>query len=472
MSEGRGVVVLGLGPGDPAHLTREAWQVLEAAGEVYLRTRHHPVAKALPEHLRVHSFDHLYETYETFEEVYEAIAQQVVELGRRPEGVVYAVPGHPRVGEASVGRLLAQAQEVGVPVRIVAGLSFIEPSLSAVGLDPLEGGLQVVDAMEVARRHHPPLDVDTPALIGQLYDRQLAADVKLTLMNAYPAEHPVTLVQRAGTPEERVWTMPLHELDRQQGLDDWTTLYVPPLPQPGSVNSLQDVVAHLRAPEGCPWDREQTHRTLRRHLLEETYEALTAIDAEDCDRLREELGDLLLQILMHVQMAIEGEGFRLGDVVAGTVAKLIHRHPHVFGQVQVADADEVLRNWETLKLEERKAAAEERDLFSGVATALPALAQAQEVQDRAHRVGWERPPAEALRAAIARHLDEAGRACEPEAREAAVGEAAFALVSLARELNVDAESALRRATARFVAAWREKNARGERRESESPGPEP
>jgi len=450
-----GITIVGLGPGDPAHWTREAWEVLQAAQEVYLRTLQHPAVKALPVHLQVHSFDDLYQTHESFEEVYEAIARQVVALGQRPQGVVYAVPGHPRVGESSVERVLALAREAGVPTRIVAGLSFVEPTLTCLGLDPLSGGLQVVDAMEVARRHHPPLDVDIPALVAQLYDRHLAAEVKLTLLNAYPPEHPVTLVQAAGTSRERTWTVPLHELDRQTDLDDWTTLYVPALPQPGSVTTLQDIVAHLRAPDGCPWDRQQTHQTLARHLLEETYEALAAIDADDAGKLREELGDLLLQVLMHAQMAVEGGEFSLADVVAQMIIKLIHRHPHVFGDVKVADADEVLRNWEILKQQERRAKAEEAgDLFSGVATALPALAQAQELQDRAARVGWVDERLEALRNAIQRcWMEVHGEALE-ESRSEALGEAAFALVALARSLGVDAESALRQANARFIRRWR------------------
>ncbi|MGC8838844.1 MAG: SAM-dependent methyltransferase, partial [Anaerolineae bacterium] len=176
-----GITILGLGPGNPSLLTREAWALLEAADEVYLRTAQHPTVEGLPPGLRIYSFDDLYEAAQTFDEVYEAIARRVLDLGQRPQGVLYAVPGHPWVGEATTRRILALAREAGIPVRIVEGLSFLEPTFSALALDPLDG-LQVVDALDLARQHHPQVVPERPVLVGQLYSRPLASDVKLTLM--------------------------------------------------------------------------------------------------------------------------------------------------------------------------------------------------------------------------------------------------------------------------------------------------
>jgi tetrapyrrole methylase family protein/MazG family protein len=444
----RGITIVGLGPGNPAHWTVEAREVLEKAQEVYLRTRHHPAVAALPAHLTVHSFDPLYEEGETFAQVYQAIAERVLALGRRPQGVVYAVPGHPLVGEESVQRILAGARERGLPVHIVAGLSFIEPVLTCLGLDPL-GGLQIVDATELAARHHPHLDPDLPALVAQLYCRELAADVKLTLLNLYPPEHPATLVRAAGTAEEESRACPLYELDRQKEIDDLTTLYVPPLPRPGSLTTLQEIVAHLRAPDGCPWDREQTHQTLRPHLLEECYEVLAALDADDPQLLREELGDLLLQILLHAQIAVEEGEFSLAQVAESIIAKLIHRHPHVFGDVRVADAQEVLRNWEQIKQEER---GEKGGLFSGLPPSLPALARSQEIQKRAARLGFDWPDREGVWAKVEEELGEL-REAQEEGRASELGDLIFVLVNLARWLGVDAESALREANERFIARF-------------------
>lgn len=225
------IVIVGLGPGDPNLLTLKAHRRLTAAREVYLRTRRHPTVAALPDGLRIHSFDALYESLPTFDAVYDAIAAEVVRLGQRPEGVVYAVPGHPLVGEATTQRILALAADAGLAVEIVEGLSFIEPVLSALGLDPLDG-LQIADAVIVAAQHHPRLSADRPALLSQLYSRDIASEVKLTLMNLYPDEHPVTLVRAAGTADVTVRTLPLFELDRQPDLDHLTSLYLPPLEEP------------------------------------------------------------------------------------------------------------------------------------------------------------------------------------------------------------------------------------------------
>jgi tetrapyrrole methylase family protein/MazG family protein len=441
----QGITVVGLGPGNAKQLTLEAQQVLQGAREVYLRTSRHPTIASLPPGPSLHSFDHLYEEKETFAEVYDEIARQIVELGQRPEGVVYAVPGHPLVGEDSVQRILALARQQGIHVRVVEGLSFIEPVLTCLGRDAL-AGLQIVDATELAALHHPCLHPDLPALIGQLYDQQLASDVKLTLMNLYPDEHPVTLVRGASTDQVQILTMPLYELDRQPAVDHLTSLYVPPLPGPGALETFQDTIARLRAPGGCPWDREQTHQSLRPHLLEETYEALAALDADDMEALREELGDLLLQIVLQAQIALEMGEFSLAQVIEKIDAKIKRRHPHVFGDVAVADVGEVLHNWEEIKREEKG----EHSVLGGVSRALPALARAQAIQRRVARVGFDWPDAEGVVAKIAEEVMELRRAKGSEEREEELGDLLFSVVNLARWLDVDAESALRVACERFI----------------------
>jgi tetrapyrrole methylase family protein/MazG family protein len=445
-----GIIIVGLGPGDPTQITREAWQVLSEAEEVYLRTRRHPAVPHLPPHLRVHSFDHVYEERAHYAEIYAAIAEEILALGQRPIGVVYAVPGHPCVGEATTSLIAAEARARGMPLRIVAGLSFVEAACAALGLDPLERGLQVADAMLIARQHHPALEADRPAILGQIASRALASDVKLTLMNLYPDDHEVTVVQRAGLPGQRLIRLPLYELDRAVEFDDLTALYVPPLAGPCSFTSLQEVVARLRAPNGCPWDREQTHQSLRSDLLEETYEVLDALDAEDTAALREELGDLLLHVAMHTQIATEEGEFRLPDVAVGIADKLIRRHPHVFGDAPVKDQADILRNWEAIKRRERSDnGGEAGSLLDGIPKTLPALAQAQAYLGRAARVGLGIVADEERYATVERAL-RALRAGEKGSEER-LTEALFALAALARGRGVDAEAALRGLNAKFAA---------------------
>jgi len=443
-----GVTVVGLGPGDPALLTLRAMQLIGLRGEAYLRTLRHPAVAGLPPSVRLESFDAVYDAAEDFADVYAEIAARLVELARRPEGVIYAVPGDGCVGEASVPLLRRAAAQAGLPVVIVPGVSFLEPTLAALGLDALDG-LQVADALEVAGGHHPPLATDRPALLGQLYSPAVAADVKLTLMNAYPDDHPVTLVHAAGSEEQHLEHLPLHELDRSPGIGLRTSLYIPAGARRDSLEAFQETVAHLRAPDGCPWDREQTHQSLAPHLMEEAYEALHALDADDLPALQEELGDLLLQIVLQAQIASESGDFRMADVIGGINDKIVRRHPHVFGAVKVDGVEQVLQNWEALKQAERTEAGEGKGLLDGVPVGLPALAQAAEVQRRVARVGFDWPALEGVLEKVAEELNELLTAEGAERQADEMGDLLFAVVNYARWLDIDPEAALRRAAQRF-----------------------
>lgn len=458
------ITIVGLGPGDPELMTHRAWEVLAAAPEIVLRTARHPTITALPTGAAVRAFDDLYDRAQDFSEVYAEIAEEVVRLGQRPQGVVYAVPGHPFVGEDSVRRIMALAHERGVEVEIVGGVSFVTPVLSMLGIDALDG-LQILDAVDVANAHHPAVNPDLPVLLGQVYSRAIAADVKLTLMNLYPPEHPVTLVQGAGAWGALAETVPLSELDHDRDL--WqaaphlTSLLVPPLPVTGGFESLADTVARLRAPGGCPWDMEQTHQSLRGDLLEEAYEVIAALDADDPAALCEELGDLLLNILMQVQIAVEGGEFSISDVIAHIDAKLKRRHPHVFGDTVVRNVDELLANWEHIKRGEREAkaaaggeAAEPVSALDGVPAALPALAQAQAYQKRAARVGFDWREVQGVVAKVHEEIAEVHAAQGEAQLGAEIGDLLFAAVNWSRWLKVDAETALREANLRFGRRFR------------------
>jgi tetrapyrrole methylase family protein/MazG family protein len=444
-----GITLLGLGPGDPALLTRQAWQLLETLPEIYLRTRQHPVVQGLPPALQVYSFDDVYEKEESFEHVYAHIVARVLELGKRPQGVVYAVPGHPFIAEATCPEIARQAAQAGLPVRVIEGLSFLEPTFTALNIDPLPH-TAIVDALLLVDALAPPFPPDVPALIAQIHSASVASDVKLTLMEVYPDEHPVQLVHAAGSAEQIVESLPLYEIDRSPHIGLLTTLFLPAL-QPGtSFEAFQEIIARLRAPDGCPWDREQTHQTLRSHLLEETYEALSALDADDPEHMSEEFGDLLLQIVLHAQIATESGEFNMSQVIKGIYDKIVRRHPHVFGDWQVDGVGNVLQNWEKLKAAERESNGEsEKGLLDGVALALPALTQAQEIQGRAARVGFDWPNIQGVVDKICEECAEFINAPDDPSRMAEIGDLLFALVNLARRCDIDAESALRETNLRF-----------------------
>jgi tetrapyrrole methylase family protein / MazG family protein len=464
--EQRGIILLGLGPGSPEMLTRQAWQTIENSSEIYLRTRQHPTVDGFPKDIQLHSFDYLYDEYESFDDVYACIVEEILELGRKPKGVVYAVPGHPFVAEATCPEIARRAREMQIPIFVVEGLSFLEPSFSALGVDPLPR-TSIVDALEMVSGHHPPFPPDAPALIAQVYDQQIAAEIKITLMTVYPDEHPIRLVHGAGTVGSTVEELPLFELDRSEQIGLLTTLYLPPLGPATAMGAFQELIAHLRSPDGCPWDREQTHQSLRPNLLEEAYEVVSAIDANDPQEMAEEFGDLLLQVVLHAQIGSEYGEFNMADIIHGIHTKLVRRHPHVFGDENLDEPDAVIRNWERLKADERKQNGEiEKGLLDGVANALPALTQAQTYQKRVARVGFDWPEIGGTLDKICEEIEELRSAPDDEARASELGDLLFSVVNLARWLDIDAESALRESNERFRSRFAkvEQSARRQERE--------
>jgi tetrapyrrole methylase family protein/MazG family protein len=438
------LTIVGLGPGDAALLTVEARDVLAAAPVVWLRTARHPTVAGLPAGPRYESFDDVYEGCASFEQVYETIVARVLELAASGPAV-YAVPGHPMFGEATVRALLDRAGSAGIDPRVVAGISFVDVLSSVLHVDPLEDGLLMLDALAFAP-HRRLLVPERPTLIAQVYDRRAASHVKLALLEQYPAEHMLRVVRGAGTPGARATDVTLATLDHGDEFDHLTSIYVPPLPLTDDVRSfegLRAVVARLRSPDGgCPWDLEQTHATLKRFLIEEAYEALDALDEGEPHRLAEELGDLLMQVVLHAQVAEDGGAFAIEDVFGGITAKLIRRHPHVFGDVSVEGAADVVRNWEALKKEERPDAG----LLDAVPLAMPALAQAQSVQSRAEKsVAAAEPPKLADMQHALERLTGAALSADD------LGDLLFAIVMLARRSDLDAEESLRTAIRRFRA---------------------
>jgi len=439
------LIVVGLGPGDASLLTVEARDVIAAAPEVWLRTARHPTVAGLPAGPRYESFDEIYEREPSFEAVYDAIVGRVLELAGRPEGAVYAVPGHPLFGEATVRSLLLRAPEAGVSMRIVAGVSFVDTIATALGLDPLTDGLLILDALSLGDRRRM-LVPERPTIVAQVYDRRAASQAKLALLSAYPPDHPVRIVRASGTGEGDVIETTLARLDHEDAFDHLVTLYLPPLGLTGDVRSfegLRAVVARLRSPDGgCPWDLEQTHETLKRFLLEEAYEALDALDAGEPHKLAEELGDLLMQVVLQAQVAEDADEFVIEDVIASITEKLIRRHPHVFGDVEVEGAGDVIRNWDALKKDERGDA----PLLDAVPQAMPALAQAQSVQSRAAKAGIG--PAIVPPDAVTRMLRDLTSATDA-VTAAQLGDLLFGVVALARDRDLDAEESLRLAVRRF-----------------------
>jgi tetrapyrrole methylase family protein / MazG family protein len=374
------IVVCGLGPAGPDLVTVATQDAIARVPQRFLRTARHPSAGVVGE---ATTFDRLYDEAESIDAVYAGIADALVAAAADHGEVLYAVPGSPTVAERTVELLQADDR---VAVDLLPALSFIDLAWTRLGVDPVERGIRLVDghrfAIEAAGERGP-------MLVAQCDDRHVLSDVKLVLGEAGVDGITVTVLQRLGLPDEHVTELDWHELDRVVRPDHLTSLYVPRLATPlaGEMASLAEVVRRLRA--DCPWDRQQTHHSLRHHLLEEAYEVLEALDhldveaGEGFDALEEELGDLLFQVFFHATLAAEEGRFALSDVVRGIHDKLIARHPHVFGDVTVDDADEVAERWERLK----KAEKGRSSVMDGIPATLPALAYALKVQRKAASQG-------------------------------------------------------------------------------------
>jgi tetrapyrrole methylase family protein/MazG family protein len=303
--------------------------------------------------------------------------------------------------------------------------------------------LILLDAQTLSAAHVPPYPPDVPALFVNIDTPGLAAHLKNILLSTYPKEHVVLTVKGEDKKEGK-----LGELESSD-FSEKTSLYLPALGEGTSFESFVEIVAHLRAPNGCPWDREQTHETLRKHLLEESYEAISAIDSGDFADMREEFGDLLLQVVLQSQIANEEEQFNINQVIQGIHSKIVRRHPHVFGDLQLEGVDGVLANWEKLKEKERGEKKEEKGLLDGVPKVLPALSQAQEYQDRAGRVGFDWANIDGVLDKVKEEIEEIKEAETDFELASEIGDLLFALVNVARWKHIDAESALRATNLKF-----------------------
>ena len=409
------LVVVGLGPAGPELVNAATTEAI--AGVLperrWLRTTRHPAAAVAG---TVQSFDETYEAEPTFEAVYRRIADTLLAAASDGLGpVLYAVPGSPRVLERTVDLLAVDGAAAGIAVEVVPAMSFLDLAWVRLGIDPLEDGVRLVDGhrFEVAAAGERG-----PLLIAHCHNQRVLSDVKLAFEDEGPER--AVVLQRLGLPDEAIVEVAWDDLDRTVVADHLTAVYVPVAAAPVATELARFVELVRTLREECPWDREQTHETLARYLLEEAYETLDAIGTGDDQHLEEELGDLLFQVVLHSAIARERGEFTLADVARGIHDKLRARHPHVFGDVVAETPDEVAGNWEAIK----KAEKGRGSIFDGIPASLPSLLYASKVLRKAASLGVPVDPP---------HLD------------ADEGALLLALVERARQRGVDPELALRRA---------------------------
>lgn len=446
------LTVIGLGAADFEQMQMGVYKKIKAAKNLYVRTEDHPVLQDLKkEGLTFQSFDEVYIKHGAFGPVYEEIAERLIKAVEK-EDIMYAVPGHPLVAEQTVQHLIEADRQGKIKLVIEGGQSFLDPIFGALKIDPIEG-FQLLDGTSMSMHD---INMRQHILIAQVYDSFSASEVKLTLMEKYRDDYPVTIVTAAGSSQEQLRTVPLYELDQAAEINNLTTVYVPPVK--ADEEALRDwvtfrqIIAKLRGPDGCPWDQKQTHESLKKYLLEETHEFLAAVDAEDDFAMVEELGDVLLQVFLHAQIGEDNGYFTLEEVLVSISEKMIRRHPHVFGDVSVEDADAVVANWEAIKKEEKGAIGDE-PLLKSEYRPESALQTSYNYQKKAATVGFDWPNVEDAWDKFAEEWQEFREEItngEATSRMDEFGDVLFTLVNLARFYKISPEEAMLHANEKFA----------------------
>jgi tetrapyrrole methylase family protein / MazG family protein len=442
------IEVVGLGGGDVNQLPLGIYRKLTNQENcIYVRTLDHPVIPTLEEDGVVfESYDAVYEKYDDFDSVYKEIVCELVTKAKDKSKIVYAVPGHPMLAERTVQLLLERKD---IDVNLIGGQSFLDDLFLSFRFDPIEG-FQFIDATNI---HRHQLQYEQHLVFCQVYDAFVASEVKLTLLEDLPAEHMIYIGSAIGSENESIKEIPLVELDQQATLSNLTSVYVPPI-EKDKLNHqpfrLKEIVETLRGPGGCPWDQKQTHASLKKYLIEEAYEVIDAIDQEDDAAIAEELGDVLLQVYLHSQIAEESGYFTIDDVIKSISEKMIRRHPHVFGDVEVKDENDVKANWDSIKRQEKEG--QQSSILDNLPKSMPATLLAEKIQKEVAKVGFDWEVVEDSWNKVEEELVEWKEAIANGNQNEIVaefGDILFALINIARYYKVNPEIALQTTNDKF-----------------------
>lgn len=442
-----GITVVSLGPGDPKLLTLQTAEALRKARCLILRTSRHRTADWLrDEGIPFSDFDALYDEYEDFDALHEEMARRLWSIAAE-KSVTFAVIDAQTDGSV---RMLRQSCPKNGQISILPGVTMADNCLSLLPETFAHAGkVRILPAMDALEAIPDPY---TPLLITEVFDRMLACDLKLHLSDLYGDEAPVVIFPSSAKINRRPLEIPLMELDRQRTYDHTVCLYVPAMPlerrQRYCFEDLLQVMHVLR--QRCPWDGEQTHDSLRKYLIEEAYEAVGAINEDDMDHLADELGDVLLQIAFHADIAQEIGEFSMSDVTTAIVRKLIYRHAHIFGDVHCETAEEVSQSWERLKKAE-KGLTTQASVLADVSHGLPALMRASKVQKKAAQVGFDWDNAIDALPKIHEEAEEvlAELTASRDPGEE-LGDLLFSCVNVARLADQEPELLLQAATEKFI----------------------
>jgi len=455
------ITIVGLGPGRIEEMTVGAYRALfESEGKKVFRTLEHPVAKeAVEAKIPLKSFDDQYEAADSLEEVEREIYQKLIKMSEEEEKLFYFVPGHPIFGENVVKMLTSSDLQDKIRLEFLGGISQIDAVMTVISQD-FSSGCQIIEASAFDPR---AIDFQQGLLITNIDDHGLLSDLEIVLSECYGDEQEAVVVSYPMDDKESVERMPLMELNRVK-CSHLTSVYIPKVDRQNryTYRDLIAIIERIRSPGGCPWDREQTHESLRANLLEEAYEVIEAINQQDDANLEEELGDLLLQIVFHGLLAEEDGYFSRLDVTTGVCEKMIRRHPHVFAEESIDTAEGVVRRWEEIKQEE-KGQSQQSQRMKELPEALPMLVRSRKVQKKAAEVGFDWPDVSGAMDKLHEELQEFQEAVQlnrQDEMELEFGDLLFAIVNVSRFYKIHPELALKRATDKFIRrfSWMEQEA--------------
>lgn len=445
------IYIIGLGPGNVDDLTLGAINRINSGSKNFLRTENHPTVDYFKEHnIDYKSYDYLYDSEEDFQKVYEGIVEEIIKESKGEDSINYFVPGNPFVAEKTVELLMSK----DLDVEIISGMSFIEPMIELVGRDPVNG-LKILDGAII---NNLMVDINVDMIITQVYNYRILSEVKIILSEIFGDEYKIWVIDSGGIKdEEEKHLIPIYELDRIDKIGPLTSLYVPKIEKNNKkvydYNDIMGIMRVLRSEDGCPWDMEQNHESIRQSIIEEAYELVDAIDKGDIDNLIEELGDVLLQVVFHSQIAYDEGEFNPIEVTTALANKLIYRHPHVFSEKKVENSGEVVYNWNRLKYAKKELTSivdRLKDLPS-----LPALMKSCKVQQKAAEIGFDWDDIQGPLDKIMEEYQEVIEAMKEfgggDVRvEEELGDLLFAVVNLSRFLKVDPEVALNKTINKFI----------------------
>ncbi|MDD3840597.1 MAG: nucleoside triphosphate pyrophosphohydrolase [Clostridia bacterium] len=443
--------VIGLGPGNYEYITLGALNLIKKYSNIYARTEFNPCIDYIKSlGIEIQSFDRIYEQSDSFEDVYSAITNSLIQSVEHEQDILYAVPGNPSANDLSVRFLIKKCDELNIELNILTGVSYVDAILNFVEWD-MDRPVKALDPGQLNSRH---IDTSEQIIIGPIYDRFIASETKIALIDIYGYDFDVQLVDLSGdSPIKR--SIKLEYIDREKG-SHAAYIFVPCVKfkklKSFNFDDLLDIMDILRGPKGCPWDREQTYKSLKKCTLEEVYEVFDAIDSGDADRICDELGDLLFQIVFYARIAKEHQHFDMNDVITAVSKKMIERHTHIFGSETAETPGQVVENWEKNK-KKKKGQLSYTQVMQDIPRNFPALLRSYKVQQKASLVGFDWDKVDDALDKIEEEINELKNVYFSEnigKIKEELGDLLFAVVNVARFFSIQPEFALNDATDKFI----------------------